>query len=158
MKKTMTLALSTILFIGVFSPTAGFGEQCIKIKGDSYTNNLSDVESLGSAHLVGNKGLDLRCGIHGILQGVDQDGTLIFKHTVVCADHSVFILNTRTVVQVEDDCQAVGLPGVIGSFEESSTLVGVDGPYNNWSGTALISGSIACGWNHMTIKAGICGP
>jgi hypothetical protein len=158
MKKRQNLAAMFVLFMGFFFPTVGFGEQCIKLRGECYTNSLNDMETMGSAHLQGNKGLNLRCGVQGMLQGVAEDGSYIFKHTVVCADHSVFILDTRTVIQVEEDCQAVGLPGIIGSFEESSTMVGVDGPYNNWKGTALISGSIACGWNHMTIKADICGP
>lgn len=158
MKRRKALAATTVLLIGFIFPAVGFGEQCIKIKGESYTNSLSEGETMGSAYLLGTRGLNLRCGVRGVLQGVNADGTLIFKHTVVCADHTVFILDTRTVVQPEEDCQAVGLPGIIGRFEETSTMVGVDGPYNNWSGTALITGTIACGWNQMNIKADICGP
>ncbi|KIH77902.1 hypothetical protein SAMN05660860_02456 [Geoalkalibacter ferrihydriticus] len=158
MKEKLLLILSTVLLLGFLSPTLGLATECLTLRGQAYTNSLSEVTTMGSARLKGIKGVDLRCGLQGALQGINQDdGSLYFKHTVVCDDHTVFILDSHTVMQVEGDCQAQGRPGIIAGFEESSSMVGVDGPFAGWAGTAWISGRAECGWNRMEVKAEICG-
>jgi len=159
MKKRSLAATSAVLLFGLLGPTPGSDAACIDLKGEARTNSLGTMMTLGSAQLQGNRGLKLRCGVHGVLQGFNaEDGSLHFQHTIACDDHSVFILDSHTQIKVENDCQAQGMAGSIASFEETSAMVGVDGPYADWTGTAWMSGRIDCGWNHMKITGRICSP
>ncbi|MDO3378772.1 hypothetical protein [Geoalkalibacter halelectricus] len=159
MKNNLFTTAAAIVLLGLFTPAAGLASTCIDFKGESSTNSLSGVMTLGSAQLQGNRGFRLRCGVQGVLQGFnEQDGSLYFRHTVACDDHTLFILDSHTHIKVDGDCQDQGLSGITGSFTEKSTMVGVDGPYTGWTGTARMTGKIDCEWNRMQISGKICAP
>jgi hypothetical protein len=132
----------------------------LTVTGDATTNSLNQTTTLGSAELrVKGNGVGtvkLTCGILGQLQGQNADGSLIFRHTLACDDHSVFVLMTHTVITVQSQC--TGRPGVVGTFHEDSTLQGADGPYFGSTGTISIDGTINCGFNDMKISGSVTRP
>jgi hypothetical protein len=132
----------------------------ITIQGNAQTSNLDSTRTLGSANIQLKIALgpliQLQCGILGVLQGQNSDGTLLFQHTVTCNDRSIFALTTHTVISKTADC-TLPARGIVGTFHEDSSLVGLAGPYAGGTGQVTIDGAINCGFNTMTI-AGLLNP
>jgi len=153
MKSAKLIALSLLSSSVAFAaPNLRSGEY--RVTGDITLNSLNQTTTLGSGGFkLQAKGgqVKLECGILGNLVGYNQDGSLNFRHTLACDDHSVFVLNTHTVVTPQSTCPA--RPGaIVGTFHEESDILGVDGPFAGSSGLVSIDGSINCGFNDMQAR------
>lgn len=146
------------LYVGVLASVAvAVQPTAVTIQGEAQTSNLSQTMTLGSANIrlkiaLGPE-VKLQCGILGVQQGINPDNTLLFQHTVTCDDRSIFILTTHTVISPTGACTPN--PGIIGTFHETSDLVGMAGPYSGATGKVSIDGTIDCGFNKMSIQGSL---
>jgi hypothetical protein len=142
------------LFVGVLASIAGAAQPTgVTVQGEGQTSNLSQTMTLGSASMrlkiARGPEVTLQCGIVGVLQGQNPDGSLRFQETVACDDRSIFTLSTRTVISPSGVC-ANG-QGIVGTFHEDSILTGIAGPYLGATGQLSIDGTIDCGFNKLSI-------
>jgi hypothetical protein len=130
------------------------------VTGNVSTNSLDQNTTLGSVQLKlkspGVQSAKFDCGLLGQLQSVNADGSLAFRHTIACDDHSLFVLMTRTEISVQNAC--VARPGIVGTFRETSIIQGLDGPFAGSSGEVTIQGTINCGFNDMELTGSLTRP
>jgi hypothetical protein len=142
------------LFVGALACVVGAQPTGVTVQGEAQTSNLSQTTTLGSANIrlkiARGPEIKLQCGILGLLQGQNMDGSLRFQETVACDDRSIFTLNTRTVISPSGAC-ANG-QGIVGTFHEDSVLTGIAGPYLGATGQLSINGTIDCGFNKLSIE------
>ena len=159
-KKRATVAAALICLASWGGSSAVRAQTVLSVTGNASTNSLDQTTTLGSAELrLQGKGVGtvkLVCGILGQIQALNPDGSRIFRHTVACDDHSLFILTTHTVITPQGGCP-VGL-GIVGTFHEDSTVTGVVGPFSGSTGKLRIDGTINCGFNEMNITGSMTRP
>jgi hypothetical protein len=152
--KKLTAAVSMCLAALVSTSVAAAPDPTLSITGDGSTNSLNATTTLGSVELKvkgngpGSSSVKLVCGILGQLQSQLSPVTLQFQHTVVCDDHSVFVLSTTTTITPQSFCPT---GGVVGTFTETSNLTGIAGPFAGVTGTLNTTGTLNCGFNELTI-------
>jgi hypothetical protein len=147
------------LYVGVLASAAVAVQPTgVTIQGEAQTSNLSQEMTLGSANIrlriTQGAEVKLQCGILGVRQTINSDRTAVFQHTVTCDDRSIFLLTTLTVISPTGVCTLPNV-GIIGTFHETSDLVGIAGPYRRATGNVSIDGTIDCGFNKMSIQGSL---
>ena len=155
--KTLKITAAVVCLAALGWHSISNAQTVYAVTGNVSTNSLDQNTTLGSVQLKlkspAAQGAKFDCGLIGQLQSVNADGSLAFRHTVACDDHSLFVLMTRTEISVQNAC--VTRPGVVGTFRETSTIQGVDGPFAGSSGQLTIQGTINCGFNDMELTGSL---
>jgi hypothetical protein len=150
--KKVTATVISMCFAALASTAAAAAT--LTVTGEGATNSQPDATTLGSIELKvkgngpGSSSVKLVCGIRGQIVGQLSPTTLQFLHTVVCDDHSQFLLETTTTVTPQGPCPSG--PGFVGTFTETSAVAGVAGPFADVTGTLNTNGTINCAFNDFT--------
>ncbi len=100
--KVVTAAVAVICFASLTWSSASHAQTVLSVTGDARMNSLDGATTLGSAELrfkgQGSETVKLVCGIRGQVLAQTGANSFTFRHTVACADHSVFVLETTALL------------------------------------------------------------